>query len=51
MTKATEGSKRTLWFSKEQNDVINELKEITGDANSKIVRDALNLYMKQVKGK
>jgi len=42
-------TKRTLWFSKEQNATTYELCKLTGEAASKVVRDALELYLKSIK--
>jgi hypothetical protein len=44
-----DGKKKVLWFTSPQLDVLNELIKITGDSNSKIVRDALAMYLKSLR--
>ncbi len=45
------GVQKLFYFTFEQVDVLKELKQITGDSYSQIVRDALNAYMSKLKGK
>ncbi len=38
------GKKKVLWYTHEQLEIMEELIKITGDSQSKIVRDALSMY-------
>jgi len=44
-----ENKAKLLWFTVEEIDELNQLKEITGDSNSRIVRDAINVYLTQLR--
>ena len=43
------GKKKVLWFTEIQLGVLDEIVKKTGDSNSKIVRDALALYLKSLR--
>lgn len=45
------GLTKTLYFSDKQVEWIEELVKLTGDAQSKIVRDAMELYALSLKAK
>lgn len=42
-------TRKMLWFTADQIRVLNELKELTGKANSEIVRIAMLVYLEQLK--
>ena len=41
--------KKLLWFTIEQNDLLMAIKELTGQNNSEIVREAMKHYAKMLK--
>ncbi len=45
----TDGAKKVLWFTAIQLQVLNELVALTGDSNSKIVRDGMKMYLDTIK--
>jgi len=42
--KTTVGARKSLWFSASQIDLLEELKVLTGDSGSNIVRESLSVY-------
>jgi len=42
--------KKLLWFTAEQKEWLEELKEITGLSNSELVRKAMELLLIRLKG-
>ena len=41
--------RKLLWFTKEQLEVLDEIKELTGENNSELVRTAMDMYLKSLK--
>ena len=44
------GIRKMLWFNIQQMQDLEELKRITGQSNSLIVRVAISEYLKRIKG-
>lgn len=45
------GKKKLLWFNHPQLQVLEDIKNITNESNSLIVRKALNLYLASLQSK
>ncbi len=43
-----EGSKKLVWFSKEQMQQLDDIQEITGESNGMVVRQAMKLYLEKL---
>jgi hypothetical protein len=44
------GIRKMLWFNIQQMHELDEIKKLTGQSNSLIVRVAISEYLKQIKG-
>ncbi len=45
------GKRKQVWFNSEQLVILEELRKLTLDTGSKIVRDSMKLYLKQLTDK